>query len=78
MNRTMKILTIFFSLTLIAYGLIGIIQVVAGLFAYFLIMTENDFSPSRLFVLRKSWASKNVNNLQNSYRQQWVRISPFI
>jgi hypothetical protein len=74
----MKILPIFFSLILITYGLIGIIQVVAGLFAYFLIMTENGFLPSCLFDLKKSWESKDVNNLQNSYGQEWVRISPFI
>ncbi|CAF3879232.1 unnamed protein product [Rotaria sordida] len=54
---------------------IGIIQVATGLFAYFLIMIENGFSPSHLFDLRKSWESKDVNN---SYGQEWVRISPLI
>ncbi|CAF1421916.1 unnamed protein product [Rotaria sordida] len=48
---------------------IGIIQVATGLFAYFLIMIENGFSPSHLFDLRKSWESKDVNN---SYGQEWT------
>ncbi|CAF0919814.1 unnamed protein product [Rotaria sordida] len=60
---------------LITSSLIGIIQVATGLFAYFLIIIENGFSPSHLFDLRKSWESKDVNN---SYGQEWVRISPFI
>lgn len=61
-----------------AYGLMGIIQVATGFFAYFLIMTENEFLLSRLSVLRKLWESKNVNNFQDSYGQEWVHISPFI
>ncbi len=78
MNRTVYIFTICFSLILIAYGLIGIIQAVAGLFAYFLTMTENKFLPLRLSSLRNVWKSEAVSNLQNSYGQQWVNIYPFI
>nr|AAX09623.1 Na,K ATPase alpha subunit [Hirudo medicinalis] len=54
-----------------AYGQIGMIQALAGFFIYFVIMGENGFRPSRLFGLRKSWDSKNVNDLADSYGQEW-------
>ncbi|CAF4870130.1 unnamed protein product, partial [Rotaria sp. Silwood1] len=59
-------------LILTAHGPIGFIQTAAGFFIYFLIMAENGFLPSRLFGLRKSWESKSVNNLQDSYGQEWT------
>ena len=58
-----------------AYGQIGMIQALAGFFIYFVIMGENGFRPSRLFGLRKSWDSKNVNDLADSYGQEWVFIN---
>ncbi|CAF3914790.1 unnamed protein product [Rotaria sordida] len=54
------------------YGQIGFIQVGAGFFTYFVIMAENGFLPSRLVGLRKSWESKYVNDLQDSYGQEWT------
>ena len=60
------------------HGPIGFIQAAAGLMTYFVIMAENGFLPSRLFGLRKSWESKYINNLQDSYDREWVRISSFI
>ncbi|CAF3686878.1 unnamed protein product [Rotaria sp. Silwood1] len=56
----------------IAYGQIGFIQVGAGFFTYFVIMAENGFLPSRLVGLKKSWDSKYVNDLQDSYGQEWT------
>ncbi|CAF3074150.1 unnamed protein product [Rotaria sp. Silwood2] len=61
-----------------AYGLIGLLQVAAGFLAYFLAITENGFLPSHLFDLRKLSESEDVNNLRNSYDQEWVRSSSFI
>lgn len=55
-----------------AYGQIGMIQASAGFFTYFVIMSENGFKPSRLFGLRKAWDSKSVNDLEDSYGQEWV------
>lgn len=66
------------SLTSIAYGQIGFIQAGAGFFSYFVIMAENGFLPSRLVGLRKSWESKYINDLQDSYGQEWVCICSFI
>ena len=56
-----------------AYGQIGMIQASAGFYTYFVIMSENGFWPSRLLGLRKEWDSKGVNDLEDSYGQEWVR-----
>jgi sodium/potassium-transporting ATPase subunit alpha len=55
-----------------AYGQIGMIQASAGFFVYFVIMSENGFLPARLFGLRRSWDSLGVNDLQDSYGQEWT------
>lgn len=57
----------------VAYGQIGMIQASAGFFTYFLIMAENGFWPVRLVGIRKQWDSKGVNDLEDSYGQEWVR-----
>jgi hypothetical protein len=36
-------------------------------------MAENGFLPSRLLGLRKSWESRDINDLEDSYGQEWVR-----
>ncbi|XP_031345413.1 sodium/potassium-transporting ATPase subunit alpha isoform X12 [Photinus pyralis] len=55
-----------------AYGQIGMIQAAAGFFAYFVIMAENGFLPPELFGIRKQWDSKAVNDLTDSYGQEWT------
>merc|ERR1711931_413008 len=55
-----------------AYGQIGMIQASAGFFVYFVILCENGFWPSKLFGLRRSWDSSAVNDLEDSYGQEWT------
>lgn len=55
-----------------AYGQIGMIQASAGFFVYFVILAENGFFPSRLLGLRKSWDSSAINDLEDSYGQEWT------
>lgn len=55
-----------------AYGQIGMIQAAAGFFSYFIILAENGFLPPILFGIRKQWDSKGVNDLQDSYGQEWT------
>merc|ERR1719422_147406 len=55
-----------------AYGQIGMIQASAGFFVYFVILCENGFWPSRLFGLRRQWDSIAVNDLEDSYGQEWT------
>merc|ERR1719210_508829 len=55
-----------------AYGQIGMIQASAGFFVYFVIMAENGFWPSILLGIRRSWDSSAVNDLEDSYGQEWT------
>merc|ERR1712038_2163849 len=55
-----------------AYGQIGMIQASAGFFVYFVIMAENGFPPGYLFGIRKSWDSQAINDLEDSYGQEWT------
>jgi len=55
----------------LAYGQIGMIQASAGFFVYFVIMAENGFLPSKLVGLRRYWDSKAINDLEDSYGQEW-------
>merc|ERR1711910_96449 len=55
-----------------AYGQIGMIQASAGFFVYFVIMCENGFWPGKLLGLRRAWDSQAVNDLEDSYGQEWT------
>merc|ERR1719434_477284 len=55
-----------------AYGQIGMIQASAGFFVYFVIMAENGFWPGRLLGLRRAWDSPAVNDVEDSYGQEWT------
>ncbi|KAK5621174.1 Sodium/potassium-transporting ATPase subunit alpha-3 [Crenichthys baileyi] len=56
----------------IAYGQIGMIQALGGFFSYFVILAENGFLPSRLLGIRLDWDDRSVNDLEDSYGQQWT------
>uniref|UniRef100_A0A6I8PQW7 Sodium/potassium-transporting ATPase subunit alpha n=1 Tax=Ornithorhynchus anatinus TaxID=9258 RepID=A0A6I8PQW7_ORNAN len=55
-----------------AYGQIGMIQALGGFFAYFVILAENGFLPSNLVGIRLNWDDRMVNDLEDSYGQQWT------
>ena len=54
-----------------AYGQKGMLEASAGFFVYFVIMAENGFFPSYLLGLRRSWDSFSINDLKDSYGQEW-------
>ncbi|MED6248840.1 Sodium/potassium-transporting ATPase subunit alpha-1, partial [Ataeniobius toweri] len=54
-----------------AYGQIGMIQALAGFFTYFVILAENGFHPRDLLGIRINWDDREVNDLEDSYGQQW-------
>uniref|UniRef100_A0AAQ4Q9A5 Sodium/potassium-transporting ATPase subunit alpha n=1 Tax=Gasterosteus aculeatus aculeatus TaxID=481459 RepID=A0AAQ4Q9A5_GASAC len=56
----------------IAYGQIGMMQATAGFFTYFVILAENGFLPNDLLGIRVMWDDKMVNDLEDSYGQQWT------
>lgn len=53
----------------------GMIQALAGFFTYFVILAENGFLPATLLGIRVSWDNKYINDLEDSYGQQWVSNS---
>uniref|UniRef100_A0A8C7XYK5 Sodium/potassium-transporting ATPase subunit alpha n=1 Tax=Oryzias sinensis TaxID=183150 RepID=A0A8C7XYK5_9TELE len=55
-----------------AYGQIGMMQALAGFFTYFVILAENGFLPMDLLGIRLQWDDKPVNDLEDSYGQQWT------
>ncbi|KAK5891457.1 hypothetical protein CgunFtcFv8_018708 [Champsocephalus gunnari] len=56
----------------IAYGQIGMMQATAGFFTYFVILAENGFLPMDLLGIRMQWDDKSINDLEDSYGQQWT------
>ncbi|KAK6325434.1 hypothetical protein J4Q44_G00047760 [Coregonus suidteri] len=56
----------------IAYGQIGMMQATAGFFTYFVILAENGFLPMDLLGIRVDWDNKLMNDLEDSYGQQWT------
>ncbi|ELR50437.1 Sodium/potassium-transporting ATPase subunit alpha-4 [Bos mutus] len=55
-----------------AYGQIGMIQALAGFFTYFVILAENGFKPPDLLGIRVNWENRYINDLEDSYGQQWT------
>lgn len=49
------------------------IQALGGFFTYFVILAENGFLPSRLLGIRLDWDDRSMNDLEDSYGQEWVR-----
>lgn len=50
----------------------GMIQALGGFFTYFVIMAENGFWPSGLVGIRLQWDDRWINDVEDSYGQQWV------
>ncbi|XP_054156660.1 sodium/potassium-transporting ATPase subunit alpha-1-like isoform X2 [Oppia nitens] len=59
-------------LILLSYAQIGMIQAAAGFFTYFVVMGESGFKAKRLLNIRSKWESKAINDLTDSYGQQWT------
>ena len=57
---------------LLSCGQVGLVQAASGFFTYFVIMAENGFWPSRLLNLRTYWESRAINDLRDSYDQEWT------
>lgn len=55
-----------------SYGQIGFFQAMSGFFCYLCILSENGFFPNRVLGLRKPWDSKAINDLSDSFGQEWT------
>ncbi|KAK9883068.1 hypothetical protein WA026_001273 [Henosepilachna vigintioctopunctata] len=56
----------------LAYGQIGFIQSVGSFVVYFFIMAQHGFFFYELVGLRRIWDSETVNDLEDSYGQEWT------
>ncbi|CAF3808447.1 unnamed protein product [Rotaria sordida] len=56
----------------LCWGQIGFIQITAGFFTWVVVMAENGFWPSRLLGIRKAWDAAAINDLEDSYGQEWT------
>ncbi|CAF0938261.1 unnamed protein product [Adineta steineri] len=56
----------------LCWGQIGLIQITAGFFTWVVVMAENGFWPSRLIGIRKAWDAAAINDLEDSYGQEWT------
>ena len=59
-------------LLFLSCGQVGLIQAASGFFTYFVIMAENGFWPGRLLGIRQFWDSRAINDLRDSYDQEWT------
>lgn len=61
-----------------AFLQVGIIGVLSSMFIYFVILSENGFMPSRIIDIDSTqWNSPAINDLVDSFNQEWVRNSYF-
>ena len=48
------------------------IESAAGFFTYFVVMGQNGFTPKRLLEIGQYWDDSAINDLEDSYGQEWV------
>jgi len=58
-----------------AYGQLGVIETAAGLFTYCVVMGQNGWWPMRLVGIAGLWEDSAVNDLEDSYGQEWTYAS---
>ncbi|CAG2166039.1 unnamed protein product [Oppiella nova] len=59
-------------LLFLSYAQLGVFELFGGLFTYLVIMNENGFNLSYLLGIRKLWDSMAINDLMDSYGQEWT------
>ncbi|XP_025779868.1 potassium-transporting ATPase alpha chain 2 [Puma concolor] len=59
-------------LAIYSYLHIGLMQAVGAFVVYFTVYAQEGFKPSILADLRVEWENGNVNDLEDSYGQQWT------
>ncbi|XP_036084333.1 potassium-transporting ATPase alpha chain 2 isoform X2 [Rousettus aegyptiacus] len=60
-------------LAVYSYLHIGLIQSLGAFLVYFTVYAQEGFAPSFLLNLREAWERNYVNDLEDSYGQQWTR-----
>lgn len=50
----------------------GIFEGAGAFFCYFVVMAQNGFRPYGLIGIRAQWDNAAINDLEDSYGQEWV------
>lgn len=45
----------------------------AGMFSYFIVFLSSGWYPTKIMGKVKEWDLKNIDDLEDSYGQEWVR-----
>jgi len=61
-----------FRLISYSYGQLGVIEFFAGLFTFFVVLGHNGWLLKDLIGIQAQWDSNMVNDLKDSYGQEWV------
>lgn len=62
-----------------AFFQVGIIGVLSSMLVYFVIFAENGFMPTRIIAIDSTqWNSPAINDLVDSFNQEWVCNSYFL
>ena len=56
----------------LAFGQLGVLEIAGAMFTYIAVMAESGFWPERLVGMRDLWARKWINDIEDSYGQEWV------
>lgn len=59
----------------IAFWHTGVFESFGCFFAVLVVLCQNGFFPGLLFGLRAEWDSKAINDLKDSYGQEWVSLA---
>uniref|UniRef100_A0A8C5WJX0 Sodium/potassium-transporting ATPase subunit alpha n=1 Tax=Leptobrachium leishanense TaxID=445787 RepID=A0A8C5WJX0_9ANUR len=57
---------------LLSYSYFHIGKIFSGFLNYFTVMAQQGFLPQRLLGLRTDWEDKTINELEDSYGQEWT------
>jgi sodium/potassium-transporting ATPase subunit alpha len=47
-------------------------EAAGAFFTYFVVLAQNGFLPLRVLGIRAEWDSMAINDLEDSYGQEWV------
>lgn len=57
------------------YGQSSVMEFVAGMFSYFAVFASNGWLPDKMVGIETYWDSKAINDLTDSYGQDWTYYS---
>ncbi|MEJ1280335.1 hypothetical protein NN561_011280 [Cricetulus griseus] len=60
-------------LAVYSYLHIGLMQALGGFLVYFTVYAQEGFWPTSLINLRVAWEADDINDLEDSYGQEWTR-----